>query len=80
MFKELVNEVARLPRPVYVHCAEGHGRSATVVAALLLLTEQVSTVEEAISNVRQARPGVGLNRQQIALLRRVCRGSADPPG
>ena len=73
-FRELVDKVARLPRPVYVHCAEGHGRSAAVVAALLLRTEQASTVEEAISIVRQARPGVRLIRKQRELLRRVCRG------
>jgi protein-tyrosine phosphatase len=57
--------------PVYVHCALGHGRSATVVLALLLTTGQVGTVKEGLALLRAKRPGVGLNRAQRALLKRM---------
>lgn len=39
-------------RSVYIHCAHGHGRSATVLAALLIATGQASTVEEAVEIMR----------------------------
>ena len=54
--------------PVYVHCAMGHGRSATFVAAYLLATRQASTVSEAIERMRSRRPGVRLRAEQIKSL------------
>jgi hypothetical protein len=52
--------------PVFVHCALGHGRSATVVVAYLLATGEASTVEEGIALVRSKRPGIRLNARQRA--------------
>lgn len=59
----------RLPHgPVFVHCALGHGRSATVVIAYLLHAGQVSSVRDGLRQVRHLRPGVGLSvSQQRAL-------------
>lgn len=37
---------------VYIHCAHGHGRSATVLAALLIATGQAATAEEAVEIMR----------------------------
>lgn len=51
-------------RPVYVHCALGHGRSATFVLAYLGQTEEW---------LRQIRPGVGLTPDQRKLLLRRIR-------
>jgi hypothetical protein len=59
--------------PVYVHCALGHGRSATVVIAYLLATGQAATVEEGLEAVRSKRPGVGLLAQQLEVLRHYAR-------
>lgn len=42
---------------VYVHCAHGHGRSATVLAALLIATGQASTAEEAVEIMRWVSVG-----------------------
>ena len=69
-FLELVERVTRLDGPTYVHCAQGHGRSGTLVAALLLARGTAKSVDEAIATVRKARPGVRLNAQQRALLAR----------
>jgi hypothetical protein len=55
---------------VYVHCAMGHGRSATFVAAFLLRQGISPTLEEAENFIRQRRPRVGLNtKQREALIR-----------
>lgn len=54
--------------PVYVHCAAGHGRSATVVAAYLLAAGVVRTVEEGVAHLKAKRPGVRINRCQRAAL------------
>jgi protein-tyrosine phosphatase len=56
--------------PVYVHCALGHGRSATVVLAYLLSAGAVGTIKEGMARLRALRPGVGLEPQQARLLRR----------
>ncbi len=63
-------------RPVYVHCALGHGRSASVVVAYLLRTGQVKHLREAVKFLRQIRPGVGLSAEQRVRLRN--RGKENP--
>jgi hypothetical protein len=37
---------------VYIHCAHGHGRSATVLAALLIATGRAHSAEEAVELMR----------------------------
>ncbi len=70
-FRAAVNHVAALASPVLVHCAMGHGRSATVVAAVLLARGIARDVREAEEQLRRVRPRVRLNAGQRRLLRRV---------
>lgn len=64
--------------PVYVHCAAGHGRSATLVAAYLLATGRAASVEAAIAMLKARRPGVHINACQRASLERfIQEASAD---
>lgn len=64
--------------PVYVHCALGHGRSATVVVAYLMATGRVATIDEGIDRLARLRPGVGLSAVQRDSLRRLRADAAGP--
>jgi len=56
-------------RPVYVHCAHGHGRSTVVLCAALVAAGHANSFEEAFQEVQQLRPRVKLNyRQRKALI------------
>eukprot|EP00877_Chromochloris_zofingiensis_P003470 jgi/Chrzof1/13123/Cz07g20210.t1 len=67
-------------RPVYIHCAHGHGRSATVLSALLINNGQAKTAEEAVAIMRAARPRVRLNKNQAAALTSWIDKYASQPG
>jgi hypothetical protein len=50
--------------PVYVHCAMGHGRSATVIAGYLVASGKTADLRAAMELVRSKRPGIRLNAGQ----------------
>ena len=67
-FDEAVQTIAAWEGGVYIHCALGHGRSALVAAAVLVARGLAGSPEEAWTRVKQARPGVKLDRVQQAFL------------
>lgn len=69
VFKEILNIIERLPKPVYIHCAEGHGRTGTVAAALLLYEGIVQGLDEAINLIQSVRPKARLGKPQHEYLR-----------
>lgn len=72
----LLDQLAAHDGCVYIHCASGHGRSATIVAAHWLRSGLVTSVEEAEAKMRAARPGVRLSADQRALVRALSARSA----
>jgi protein-tyrosine phosphatase len=70
-FRQLVEQVVACEGPVYLHCAQGYGRSATVAAAVLLARGLAADVREAERMLKRVRPGVKLQRAQRKLLKRV---------
>lgn len=62
---------------LYVHCKGGFGRAATMAAALLVA--KGAPVDEAIDQVRTARPEMQLNEAQLDWLREVERAFAGAP-
>lgn len=63
-------------RIVYVHCALGHGRSSTVVAAWMLRNDPKLAVGDAIKQLQAVRTGVRLNSEQreaLEIFVRDCR-------
>ncbi len=58
-----------LPKgPVYVHCALGHGRSATVLVGYLLASGRAKGLREALAFVQSRRRGVRLTAEQLKSL------------
>ena len=51
-------------RPVYVHCAHGHGRSTVVLCAALVASGHADTFQEAFDDVKALRPRVKRNYRQ----------------
>ncbi len=70
-FLEAVREIAALEGGLYIHCAQGHGRSAAVTAALMIIRGLAADVDEAERIMIAARPKVWLNKPQRDLVRRV---------
>jgi protein-tyrosine phosphatase len=68
---EVVGQLEAAGGPAYVHCASGHGRSATVAAAVLLKRGLAQDVEDAERQLRNTRPRVRLKPLQRAALARV---------
>ena len=53
---------------VFVHCAIGRGRSATVAMAWLLARGEVADVEEAVSRLASKRPSICPSAQQTLVV------------
>lgn len=58
---------------VFVHCKIGYSRSAAVVAAYLLATHGVDTVESAVRKIRAARPSVVIRPEAMEAIRQFSR-------
>ncbi len=67
-FAALVDAIVSAPGPVYIHCAQGHGRTGTVAAAVLLAKGIAATVDEAIERLRAVRPGLDIGKSQRAFV------------
>jgi protein-tyrosine phosphatase len=60
----LVERLAPMRESIYIHCAQGHGRSAALAAAVLLRRGLAGSVDEAERMIRAARPAIRLSRRQ----------------
>lgn len=69
--KALAIEILELPKPVLIHCAQGHGRTGLVAAAVLIVSGRATNATDAISMVQSARPGIELNRSQRSALESI---------
>ena len=67
----LVAEVARAGGTVYIHCARGFGRSAAMVAAVLIIRGECRDVDEAQQRLSKLRPGVRLNSRQREFVKKL---------
>lgn len=77
-FEEAVQHIAQWRaegRNVLIHCAQGHGRTATITAAVLIRLGLASDVDEALALIRASRPFAKPSRSQLAALRRYAAGN-----
>lgn len=61
-------EQERQGRQILIHCAHGHGRSATILCAILIADGQAGSIAEAEAILKKQRPRVRLNVRQRASL------------
>ncbi|MFP2912107.1 tyrosine-protein phosphatase [Pyxidicoccus sp. 3LFB2] len=76
----VLRELATLREPLYVHCAQGHGRTGMLAAALLLARDQASDARTALTLVQRARPGVRLSPAQARALEELAAALRAPSG
>jgi hypothetical protein len=55
---------------LFIHCAQGHGRTGLVAAAYLVFSGKVADVDEAISLLQRVRPRLRLSIEQKAFLKK----------
>lgn len=75
---DLLDRLAPEPEPIFVHCAMGHGRSATVAAALLIRRGIARDLEDALGRLKAVRPAVHLHGVQRAVVERIARRATLP--
>jgi protein-tyrosine phosphatase len=64
---QAVDAIVAADGAAFIHCAFGHGRSATVAAAVLIRRGD-ATLEDVEAKMKALRPGIGLNATQRAAL------------
>lgn len=76
--EHLAQVIGRLNEgPVFIHCAQGHGRTGLFALALLLSSRAVGSLDEGLALLANARPAVRLNRSQLACARSYAELQAD---
>ena len=75
-FARLVEDIAAQEGVIFIHCAAGHGRSATLAAALVVARALAIDAKSAEAHLKLARPLVHLHREQRALVDRFAESHA----
>ena len=57
-------------KKVYIHCAQGHGRTGLVTLALLLKNGTINDIDSGILFLQKFRPALNLNLSQIEYLKK----------
>lgn len=66
---ELAHDLASINARMFIHCAQGHGRTGLVAALFLIATKQAQSVDDAVAAVKSVRPHVGLTDPQMEALK-----------
>lgn len=66
-----IREVASQPGVLYVHCAQGHGRTGLIAALILVARTPSLSPADALARLQAIRPGIGLSRRQSQALHTI---------
>ena len=66
--RQWADQVTKLSGNIYIHCAEGHGRTGLMAASVLLHKGHSQTSDEALQYIQSRRPLVRLSKNQLATL------------
>jgi len=61
---EYARELKTLPRPIYIRCAQGHGRTALMAALLLITLGTERNQDDALQQIKQIRPRTAFDTAQ----------------
>lgn len=64
-----IETAAGLKGNIYIHCAEGHGRTGLFASILLIRLGHANAPEDALALVKSKRPHVRLNQTQMVMLK-----------
>lgn len=67
-FAAVVKRVAILPGTVFIHCAQGHGRTSMFASLLLITRQHAGNLDEALAKIQAIRPHAQPNRAQRRFL------------
>ena len=76
VLEQVAREIMDLPGDVYIHCAEGHGRTALVATSLLLARGDARSADEAVALVLERRPLARMNASQRKVVDEVAESSS----
>lgn len=65
---DVLTHVIATHQSVYIHCAQGHGRTAFAAALLLGMQHRASSPRQALELLQSQRPAMGLNSSQMKAL------------
>ncbi len=77
--EQVVRAIMDLPGDVYIHCAEGHGRTSLVATSLLLARGEARSAAEAVALVLERRPLARMNASQRKIVDEVAASPTPPP-
>ena len=64
----IASRIVTSETPVYIHCAQGHGRTGLIAALLLIARGDADDPDAAMALIRSSRPLMGLNNVQRSAL------------
>ncbi|WP_197532535.1 dual specificity protein phosphatase family protein [Symmachiella macrocystis] len=66
--RRLIDEINECAGTTYIHCAQGHGRTGLVAAALLMHRDPDLSPHDALRQLQAVRPALACNGGQMAML------------